>query len=146
MIEKATEKDTEKLFELLINSIKEHQKYDYEFYKLDDNLMEQLKEQILIQINDLNQHIFVKKINNMIIGFIRVLKRDSYLEIGDIYVEKEYRKQQFGTELFNYALKKLKNKEMKFVKLKVQKENNAAIQFYSNLGFNKSTIEMKLDL
>lgn len=88
-----------------------------------------------------NDFLYVVCINENIIGYMTCWinnKKDwdkySTLEIGNIYVKEKYRGKGIGTELINTAKKICKEKDIKYMQLKVLSDNSSAINFYRKNG------------
>ena len=60
---------------------------------------------------------------------------DDALEIERIYVRKEYHRNGYGQQLFDYAEMKSKLLERNFIWLGVWEKNQQAIEFYHSQGF-----------
>ncbi len=82
---------------------------------------------------ELPNQILVALKENKIVGFIHFLVFEDYIDIVDIVVDDEYRKQGIGTNL----LKSLENYHKTEILLEVSQNNEVAINFYLKNGFNK---------
>ena len=76
--------------------------------------------------------------NNKIIGFISFYcnntdNRTAFISL--IAVLPEYTKKGFGKKLMEEAFEYCKNKEMKYIRLEVKKNNINALTFYQKFGF-----------
>lgn len=75
-------------------------------------------------------------VNNKIVGFITIgLKNDAYC-IGLIAVDETHRSLKIGKQLLAYVFNYAKSKEISFVTLTTQKQNQGAMKFYLQNGFS----------
>ena len=100
-------------------------------------------EKLTMELNDNNTEFYFAKIDDKIIGYIKLnfgqsqteLQDDKGLEIERIYVLKEFHGKKAGQILYDQALKIAKHKKSDFVWLGVWEENTRAINFYKKNGF-----------
>ena len=85
-------------------------------------------------INDGSQKIYVYIINTIVVGFIHIAVSFDEADIIDIVILDEYRRQNIGTELINFAI--AENNLLK-LNLEVRESNTDAIAFYQHLNFKK---------
>ena len=85
-------------------------------------------------INDESQKIYVYTVNNTVVGFIHILVSVEEADIIDIVILNEYRRQNIGTKLINFAIAK---NNLTKLNLEVRESNNGAIAFYQHLNFKK---------
>ena len=98
---------------------------------------------ITTELNDENAEFYFAKIDQKIIGYLKLnfgqsqteLKDDKALEIERIYVLKEFHGQKVGQILYNKAIEIAKQKNADYVWLGVWEENPRAINFYQKNGF-----------
>ncbi|MEH6457098.1 MAG: GNAT family N-acetyltransferase [Cocleimonas sp.] len=64
--------------------------------------------------------------------------------IEGVRVHEDYRGQGLGTQLFEWAIKRAKEKNCNIVQLTSNKERSEAIRFYESLGFQASHEGFKL--
>jgi len=64
--------------------------------------------------------------------------------IEGVRVHENYRGQGFGTQLFEWAIQRAKEKNCNIVQLTSNKERSEAIRFYESLGFKASHEGFKL--
>ena len=64
-----------------------------------------------------------------------------YLWINELYVEKEYRRKNIATEIFNFVEKWAKENGIKYIATMTSKMNKGAIKFYKNIGYKLSDIK-----
>ncbi|MEN1761322.1 GNAT family N-acetyltransferase [Anoxynatronum sibiricum] len=65
-------------------------------------------------------------------------------QMQTLHVLEEFRGKEIGKELMQRHLEWLKDHKCEAVSLVVSQENEKAIRFYENHGFQKNTIEMRL--
>lgn len=70
----------------------------------------------------------------------------STMEIGNLYVEDEYRGRGIGTMLVNKAKELCKEKEIKFLKIDVSADNEWAKKFYRKNGLYDYLIEQYAEI
>lgn len=95
------------------------------------------------ELNDKNAEFYFAKIDEKIIGYLKLnlgqsqteLKDDKALEIERIYVLKEFHGKKVGQILYDKAIEIAKNKNADYVWLGVWEENPRAINFYKKNGF-----------
>lgn len=100
-------------------------------------------EKIKTELNDENAEFYFAKIDETIIGYLKLnfgqsqteLKDDKALEIERIYVLKEFHGKKAGQILYDKAIEIAKNKKADYVWLGVWEENPRAINFYKKNGF-----------
>lgn len=92
--------------------------------------------------------LYVVCIDDKIIGYMtcwinRRLPWLAYktMEIGNLYVEPEYRGKGIGTELINKAKELCKENDIKYLKVEVTADNEQAKEFYKKNGLYSYTIE-----
>lgn len=100
-------------------------------------------DKITAELNDENAEFYLAKIENNVIGYLKInfgasqteLKDDKAIEIERIYVLKEYHGQKVGQILYDKAIEIAQQKSADFVWLGVWEENPRAINFYKKNGF-----------
>ena len=92
--------------------------------------------------------LYVVCIDDKIIGYMTcwINRRLPWLahktmEIGNLYVEPEYRGKGIGTELINKAKELCKENDIKYLKVEVTADNEEAKEFYKKNGLYSYTIE-----
>ncbi|MEC4048688.1 GNAT family N-acetyltransferase [Flavobacterium sp. SUN046] len=101
------------------------------------------EEKLKTELNDENAEFYFAKINNDVIGYLKLnfgqsqteLKDDKALEIERIYVLKEFHGKKVGQILYDKAIEVAKQKKADYVWLGVWEENPRAINFYKKNGF-----------
>ena len=79
------------------------------------------------------ESIIVYENKNCVIGFLQYLKLYDTLEIINIFVKEEYRKQGIAKKMIDY----LTDISINHILLEVRKSNINAIEFYKHIGFNE---------
>lgn len=95
---------------------------------------------VKIDNQDCFQKFLVYKKENKNIGFVDFSYIYDRIEINYIFVNKEYRKQNIATELFNYILEFSKENKCKNITLEVNENNKPAVNFYLKNGFKQTAI------
>lgn len=143
------------IIKVTINDLNELQRIGQSTFQetfVDSNSEENMKsylengfsfERLTAEINNKNSEFYFAKIDNEIIGYLKVnfgesqteLKDNKALEIERIYVSKEFHGKSVGQLLYCKAIEVAKQKCSEFVWLGVWEENPRAIQFYKKNGF-----------
>lgn len=98
---------------------------------------------------------FVEEIDNNIIGFVvlkiinttnPILQERKIGFIEDIYVAEKFRNKGYGKNLLNYAKEICIENNCNSMEFKVWSFNEAAINFYNNLGFENQSYIMEQKL
>lgn len=100
-------------------------------------------DKITAEINDAHAAFYFAKIDQRVIGYLKLnfgesqteLKDNKGLEIERIYVLKEFHGQKVGQILYDKAIEIAKQKNVDYVWLGVWEENPRAINFYKKNGF-----------
>lgn len=100
-------------------------------------------DKISAELKDENSEFYFAKIENEVIGYLKLnfgksqteLKDDKALEIERIYVLKEFHGKKVGQILYNKAIEIARQKNADYVWLGVWEENPRAINFYKKNGF-----------
>ncbi|CAM1359363.1 Ribosomal protein S18 acetylase RimI [Tenacibaculum sediminilitoris] len=85
-------------------------------------------------------------------GYLRIEKSGSYRKnelngyIGFMYVKPNFRGKRISSLILESLKGWAKSKELKELRLDVYNENLAAIKSYERFGFNKSLINMKMEI
>lgn len=114
-------------------------------------------EKITAEVNDQNTLIYFAKIEDLIIGYLKLnfgssqteFKDDNALEIQRIYVSKEYQGRNIGQLLYEKAIEMAKHKHFDYVWLGVWEKNLRAIKFYQRndfVAFDKHLFKLGEDL
>ena len=101
------------------------------------------KEKLTAELNDKNSEFYFAKLEEEVIGYLKVnfgdsqteLKDSKALEIERIYVSKEFHGKSVGQLLYDKAIEVAKQKGSEYVWLGVWEENPRAISFYKKNGF-----------
>jgi len=100
-------------------------------------------ERLTAELNDNNAEFYFAELFNNPIGYLKInygqsqteLQDDKAIEIERIYVLKEFHGKNVGQLLYDYAIKKAKQKKADYVWLGVWEENHRALKFYRKNGF-----------
>lgn len=143
------------IIKITISDITELQRIGRQTFKetfADSNSEENMKsyleedfslEKLTKEVNNENSEFYFAKIDNEIIGYLKVnfgesqteLKDSKALEIERIYVSKEFHGKSVGQLLYDKAIEIAKQKNSDYVWLGVWEENPRAISFYKKNGF-----------
>ncbi|WP_269686399.1 GNAT family N-acetyltransferase [Flavobacterium lacustre] len=143
------------IIKVTISDINELQKIGLQTFKetfADSNSEENMKsylkegfsvEKLTTELNNENSEFYFAKIDNEVIGYLKVnfgesqteLKDNKALEIERIYVSKEFHGKSIGQLLYSKAIEVAKHKGSEYAWLGVWEENPRAIRFYEKNGF-----------
>ena len=114
----------------------------------DENMIKYLDEgfsveKLSAELADKNTQFYFAKLNNEIIGYLKLnfgesqteLKDDKALEIERIYVSKEFHGKKVGQLLYDKATEIAKEKNSEYLWLGVWENNLRALSFYRKNGF-----------
>ena len=79
-----------------------------------------------------------------VIGYCLSTINEGEGQMQTLHVLEKYRGKEIGKELMQRHLEWLKDNKCEAVSLVVSQENEKAIRFYENHGFQKNTVEMRL--
>lgn len=111
---------------------------------LDDYLKEAYSQDSLRkQLMDENSHFYYIYFNEKKAGYMKLNEYHSQtethnindLEVERIYIKKVFKRMGLGRELIDFSLKRAKEKGKENIWLGVWEKNQAAIDFYTSLGF-----------
>lgn len=124
-------------------------------------------EKLTNELNNKNSEFYFAKINDEVIGYLKLnigssqteIKDNNALEIERIYVSKDFHGKKVGQILYEKAIEIASQKKVDYVWLGVWEKNLRAINFYQKNGFTEfdkhifrlgneeqTDIMMKLDL
>ena len=100
-------------------------------------------DRLTMELNDNNAEFYFAKLDNNVIGYLKInfgqsqteLQDGNGIEIERIYVLKDYHGKRIGQLLYNQAIKIARQKNVNYVWLGVWEENPRAIKFYKKNGF-----------
>ncbi|TCC92140.1 GNAT family N-acetyltransferase [Pedobacter frigiditerrae] len=143
-IAKMTIKDIDQLKEIGIKTFYE----TFSTSNTEENMQNYLTEgfsndKLRYELNDENMEFYFAKIEENVIGYLKLnfgasqteLQDDKALEIERIYVLKEFHGKKIGQILYDKAIEVAKQKNADFVWLGVWEKNPRAINFYKKNGF-----------
>ncbi|GIW67060.1 MAG: hypothetical protein KatS3mg096_561 [Candidatus Parcubacteria bacterium] len=73
-----------------------------------------------------NHLYYLIKFRKQIVGLVHLFLKKSSADLFLIYILPEFRKQGFGTSVLKKIFKKLKNKNIKKLKIEIYKNNKAS--------------------
>lgn len=87
--------------------------------------------------NEINSNFFIlSTINDELTGALSsIIISNTEAQITLIHIKEAYRRLKIGTLLFSKLLDECIKKNVKSINLEVGKDNNAALDFYKNNGF-----------
>ncbi len=83
-------------------------------------------------------------VNEKSVGYLALVAEGSGLKISKIYVREDYRGRGCGTQLLDYACQQARKQDLERLWLRVNKQNDASIQWYKSKGFTKIKEAKKL--
>ncbi|MBZ4040988.1 GNAT family N-acetyltransferase [Flavobacterium hibisci] len=100
-------------------------------------------EKITTELINENSEFYFAILENKVIGYLKInfgeaqteLKDSNALEIERIYVTKEFHGKNVGQLLYEKAIERARQQNLKYVWLGVWEENKKAIRFYTKNGF-----------
>jgi len=148
IIRKATIKDFDKLKDIKVKSKKEEMKYSDSLKPLSKTL-DIYFEYFKAELNKKNSAVFIaedkKPIGMIIVTYFDPLRISKFARKGyvsNLYIEESYRKNGIGKKLLDASLKWLKKNNVKYISLEIHLENENALKFYRNLGFEDYTLKL----
>lgn len=153
IIRLAVEEDLKRV-QVLSQELMEHEKKlatkEYMF-NMDWALTEEGYENYKSNIS--RDELYVVCIDNKIVGYMTCWvnrkmpwQAHKVMEIGNLFIEEEYRNMGIGTALINKAKELCKKNEIKFLKIDVTADNEKAREFYKKNGLFASAIEQYLEI
>lgn len=82
-------------------------------------------------------HLLMAKINNQLVGISFFISNSIDLEIYTIFVEKDFRKRNIGTNFLASAKEFCRSMPFKRILLEVNEENKNALKFYAKNNFKQ---------
>jgi len=95
------------------------------------------EESFLFDLNNEKAYPLVTKIAGRVVGYICLWIVLDEMQIANIAVSKEYRRQGIGEKLLNYILALAQESKCQEISLDVRKSNISALKLYEKLGFEK---------
>lgn len=101
------------------------------------------EEKMKAQLNNPNSEFFFAYSDKYVAGYLKINISDAQtesiaedtLEIERIYVDNRYQKQGIGKQLYDKAIERAKNHNIKRIWLGVWEHNHNALAFYDKMGF-----------
>ncbi len=95
---------------------------------------------------------FVAEKDNKILGYMELMIKDNeplhlfkikkFGWIEAVVVDKKFRNQKIGKQLYEYAIKLFKNKNITYIRLSVFLKNELGHSFWIRKGFKEESVEM----
>jgi ribosomal-protein-alanine N-acetyltransferase len=85
---------------------------------------------------------FVYFVDDTEVGYVIVEDALDIINIVDVFVEKEYRRNGYAFSLLSYVFNYFKNRDVKFM-LEVREDNYSAIKLYEKCGLSKIHVRKK---
>jgi GNAT superfamily N-acetyltransferase len=103
--------------------------------------------------SDPNNELVVVESDNQIVGMLQLTFIPYLTHIGSwrcliegVRIHRDYRGQGLGTQLFEWAINRAKDKGCNLVQLTSDKQRPDALRFYEHLGFKATHEGLKLNL
>ncbi len=93
------------------------------------------RKSLISQINSENTDFYFISVNNNIIGYVKLVKKDHHLLLQRIYIKKQVQVKGYGSKTID-LIKNLYSNYNK-IELSVSSSDNKAINFYLKNGFSK---------
>lgn len=136
------EKDANRCDELLTELILDERKYND---TIDENIV--ITNHFNNLINNENIVLLAYYSEEEIIGYILIRRVEKNVCLLDsLYVLEQYRNQGIANKLLNAALKKCKEFNVKYVDIKVMKNNEIAMNIYKKLNFKEYEIKLRKEI
>lgn len=155
-IEEAKRRDLNSILKLQMGLSDYHKEIDFKYYKSGKERKNHLKKRLLkfLAKKRKNQKFLVAKFGNKIVGFLAVIihKPRNYCrekkigEIGQMYIDKKFRRKSIGELLFKEALGWFRKRKIKFIEVSVDSRNQIGISAYKKYGFFEFQKRLRLDL
>ncbi len=147
ILRKATKKDVPFIVQLIADDVLGKQRENYQeplpesYLKAFDNIDTDPNQELIVVEND-NEEI----IGTLQLSFIQYLTYQGGIraQIEAVRIHKDYRGKGLGKQLFEWAIKKAKQRNAHVLQLTTDKERPEALAFYNSLGFVDSHDGMKL--
>ena len=103
-------------------------------------------------IDDPNSHILLARLENVVVGFIRLTTRMTILHntpsglIDELVVAKDHRGRGIGKLLIEAATNKCRDLGCSEVEVSTEMTNKKARAFYKSCGFEEDAVLLELDL
>ncbi|WP_103068743.1 GNAT family N-acetyltransferase [Aquimarina sediminis] len=132
-IEKASEKDIDALYDLIIGIAKYHHQEQYVLTNKEEMLKSGFEEPSKFGA-------LIARFDGKVTGYVSytwnysIWAGGEYMNIDDVFVWDEYRGKKIGEALMQKAKQICEDKEVNKIRWEVQKDNIGAINFYKRLG------------
>ncbi len=106
-----------------------------------ENLQKEFELQNNKNSGEKNTQFWVLEINSKIAGFIQIIYKKDWIELGKIYLQKDWQNQGLGSRLLAHTLQNLEVNQD--VKVEVVEFNESAIKLYQKFGFVQTENKLK---
>jgi len=151
-IQEAGKEDIEVLSELWYSLAKEMEKYS-ELNDLKSSAKENSRDGFYNLLEDEDTKIFLLEIEDEIVGYMILQEgkhpsrtHEKYISIVDLFVEKEYRSQGYGTEMMEKAEQYAEKQGCDHLKVSAEVKNTEARKFYEKNGYTQKQIKYVKEL
>jgi ribosomal-protein-alanine acetyltransferase len=79
-------------------------------------------------------------LNGKTVGYLIAMLAVDIVDILNIGIDPDYKRQGHGTALLNHLIKELKKRSIREILLEVRAANKSAIQFYKRQGFKEISV------
>ncbi|MGC8981453.1 MAG: GNAT family N-acetyltransferase [Minisyncoccia bacterium] len=155
-IEEAKKRDFNQIIKLQMGLADFHKKIDSKYYKSGKERRKHLEKRLnkFFSKKRKNQKFFVAKVKDKIIGFLNIgihkphfyCRERKIGELGQMYVDKKFRRKRIGELLFKEVKNWFKKRKIKFIEILVDSRNQIGISAYKKYGFFEFQKRMRLDL
>lgn len=146
-IRKATTNDVPIIVEMIADDVLGKTREDFKtpvpkpYYDAFENIDSDDNQELIVVENDK-----LEIIGTLQLSFIQYLTYCGGIraQIEAVRIRKDYRKKGIGTQMFEWAINRSKQKRAHVIQLTTDKKRQSAIKFYENLGFKSTHEGMKM--
>ncbi|MEK6873504.1 MAG: GNAT family N-acetyltransferase [Nanoarchaeota archaeon] len=150
MIRKANIKDIKRINEIYFDGA--FQEYNFQYNKKSekekrkyiDEEIKNHKKKIRKDLQAKKQHWVVLEINGKVIGFGSAYLWSNKGVVESVYIDKNYQKKGYGTQILKYLINWMKLKKVKHIESNILTENIPSIKLHEKLGFKPYLLRMRL--
>ena len=96
--------------------------------------------QFTTSIENSNNLCYCLSFNGRTIGYLISMLAVDTVDILNIGIDPDYKRQGYGTALLNHLIEELKKRNIREIFLEVRAANKSAIQFYKKQGFKEISV------